>query len=102
MSENLVLSEDNAVELLAFLATSARGVLDEPELYGSFRLIDAASRLLGFILDSGKASDEAGLRKLKEQIDDHKLLMMTDEAAFRAFLDDMVREVTLELKRRSA
>ena len=37
MNQPRVLTEDDAFELLTFLVTSARGCVDEPETYGTFR-----------------------------------------------------------------
>jgi hypothetical protein len=41
----LVLNEDEAVELLAYLVTAARTQLDEAAEYGPLRLLTAAQRL---------------------------------------------------------
>lgn len=101
MSDKMVVSENDAMELLAFLVTSSRGVIDEPELYGSFRLIDAASRLLGFILKSGTAQNDSYLMQMKDRIDTDKMLMMTDTDAYKDFVEGMVREIARELKGRS-
>lgn len=98
MKDNMVLSEDNAIELLAFLVTSAQGVVNEPELYGSFRLIDAASRLLGFILGTGRSTNPAVLQRIRDSIEDNKMRMVTDEQGYLAFLDDIVRMTAKELK----
>ena len=45
MSSPLVLSEDEALELLAFLVTAARTQVDETKEYGPLRLLSAANRL---------------------------------------------------------
>src|SRR5262249_12719415 len=45
MPTTLVLTEDEALELLAFLVTAARTQLDEAAEYGPLRLLLAASRL---------------------------------------------------------
>ena len=45
MSDRMIVSENHAVELLAFLITAARGLIDEPSNYGPLRLLDAAERL---------------------------------------------------------
>lgn len=44
-------------QLICYMASSARGLLDEPASYGPFRLIDAAARLLE-ILEAEYPSDE--------------------------------------------
>lgn len=57
MSERMVISEDQVVELLAFLVTAARGLMYEPNNYGPMRLLDAAERLC--LSSQGEASPEA-------------------------------------------
>ena len=101
MNQNLVLSEEDAFELLAFLITSARGCINEPETYGTFRLIDAASRMIGFVLESGQAEDAEFLRGLKDEIDQRKLWLMTDEEAYFQFLRDVTRKIARQLKVRA-
>lgn len=53
----MVLAENEAVELLAFLITAARCLIDEPADYGAMRLLDAAERLCLFSKE--RASPEA-------------------------------------------
>ncbi len=45
MGEGGVLTEDEAVELFAYLLTSARTQLDDPARYASMRLLSAAEEL---------------------------------------------------------
>jgi hypothetical protein len=45
----MVLTEDEAIELLAYLVTAARTQIDEAAEYGPLRLLTAAQRLAGFI-----------------------------------------------------
>ena len=47
----LVMTEDEALELLAFLVTAARTQIDEPPEYAPLRLLTAARRLGDVILD---------------------------------------------------
>jgi len=96
----MVLSEDAAFELLVFLITSARGCVDEPKLYGTFRLVDGASKLIGFVLENHPEQSEGFLRDLKEEIDERKLSLMTDREGYIEFLSDITRKVGQELKRR--
>jgi hypothetical protein len=49
--ENMVMSEDEALELLSFLVMAARTQVDEPPEYGPLRLMTAARRLGDFIHD---------------------------------------------------
>lgn len=100
MSQRMVVSEDEAFELLVFLITSARGCVSEPKLYGTFRLVDGASKLIGFVLDNHPQRSEGFLRDLKDEIDERKLSLMTDEEGYIEFLSDITREAAQELKRR--
>ena len=56
MADKLVLTEDEALELLSFLVMSARTMVDEPNEYAPLRLLTAAGRLGDFI--KSRASDE--------------------------------------------
>ena len=56
MSSAMVLTEDEALEVLAFLATAARTQVDESPDYGPMRLLIGAERLAGFI--KGRVSQD--------------------------------------------
>ena len=56
MSSEMVLTEDEAVELLAYLATAARTQVDEPPDYAPMRLLNGAERLAAFI--EGRVSED--------------------------------------------
>ncbi|GAA4244704.1 DUF6092 family protein [Dactylosporangium darangshiense] len=45
----MVLTEDEALELLTYLVTAARTQLDEAAEYGPLRLLTAAQRLAGYM-----------------------------------------------------
>ena len=96
-----ILTEGQALKLLSFLVTSARLCIDEPENYGSFRLLDAANRLLAFLVDSEAVQDREFYCQLREEIDNKKLQVLSNEAEYAEFLKDMVREVGRYLKTRS-
>ena len=70
-------------------------------LYGTFRLIDAASRLIGLAQESGELEDDRFLREFKEDADERKLLMMADEEAYFEFLEDATRRMAEEMKSRA-
>ncbi len=80
--------EARAFELVGYMLTSARNLLDETPAYGPFRLIDAASRVIGVLADANEASPR--LSVLRERIDEGKYVVMSDSAAFRTFLDELV------------
>lgn len=85
--------DSEMLDLVAYMLTSARGLPDEPAMYGPFRLIEGASRLCGILAeaDHGKASD---LRRLKEKIDEKKFTLMTDENEFISLMDEAVLAIT--------
>lgn len=82
--------------LLAFLVTSARNCVEEPKLYGPFRLVDGASRLIG-ILEEADIADEF-LVEMKRKIDDKKYSVMDDKDKFIKFLDDLTLDFADKLK----
>jgi len=96
------LTEDDFFEHLAFLIASARLCVDEPKLYGAFRLVDAASRLLGFVLHSRQLQDEQFLQQLKDEIDEKNMWLVSYQERYVAFLDHLTRTVAGELKERAS
>jgi len=79
---------DRAIRLLCFMISSARGLIDEPKLYGPRRLVDGAEMLLELLEALGM--QESSLSDLKERIHDGKQLMQRDEAYSRSFLDELM------------
>lgn len=82
-------------ELALYLVASARDCLDEPLIYGPFRMIEGVSRLI-----ESFPADEF-LARAKETIDAEKYNVMADRDAFAAWLDDVLREFAAEAKRRN-
>jgi hypothetical protein len=101
MSQRMVISEEDLYEVLSFLVSSAHLCVTEPRFYGTFRLIDAACRLIGLALESGQLKDDQFLGEFKEDADKSKLLLMTDEAGYFQFLEDATRKMAKEMKRRA-
>jgi len=75
---------EDLILLVGYLLTSAHGLYDEPANYGSFRLVDAAGRLLG-IMETAGLSDPF-LAELRRSIEAQRFGRSDDEA-LRAFLD---------------
>ena len=80
---------------LCYLASSAAGLVGEPHLYGPFRLVDAVERLIHIMRELG-LSDEF-LDDLAGFIASEKVTVMTDEARFVAFLDQVVSRLATRL-----
>ena len=85
------------MDLMGFMITSARGLLDEPQLYGPFRLIDGASKLCA-IMENRVEADNELFARIKDKIDEGKFNVMTDLAAFTSMLDEVVLDFTKKLK----
>lgn len=82
-------------ELALYLVASARDCLDEPLIYGPFRMIEGVSRLLA------RSEGDAFLAAAKETIDGEKYNVMGGRDEFSAWLDDLLREFSAEAKRRN-
>jgi hypothetical protein len=94
----MVLSEDEALELLAFLVTAARTQLDEASEYGSLRLLTAANRLANAVAERVSPATRALLAGPLRQIPE-LAVRTADPAGYSAALDDLCRAVGEHLVR---
>lgn len=101
MGDEAFVTEGEAFELVVYLASAAELTLLEPELYGSFRLVDAASRLLGPLSERAPASRRAFYEQLRTEIDRRKVLMMSDKDAYVEFVRGLPATLAAELKSRA-
>jgi hypothetical protein len=92
MPSKMVLSEDEALELLSFLVTAARTQVDEAAEYGSLRLLTAASRLADFIAERVSPETRTVLTGPLKQMPD-LAVRTADPAAYVAALDRVCRAV---------
>ena len=97
-----VLSEEEALELIAFLVSSADSLRTEPSNYGYLRLIDATSRLIGFMLKHDTPRTGAFLRAFKEEVDLKKVWVMWDVEGFFEFVRTAPALVAAEVNRLAA
>ena len=92
MASAMVLTEDEALELLSFLITAARTQLDEAAEYGPLRLLTAAGRLADFMAERASPGTRAflagPLKALPEAV-----LRSVDPAGYAAQLDVVCRAV---------
>ena len=95
-----VLNEDEALELLALLITSARILLDEPAIYGPLRLLTTTDRLSGFIQDRVSPEVAPVIKKMVENIPEMHMRMSEDEW-YRAHLDTLCRDIATVLVAKS-
>jgi len=83
-------------DLLGYLLTSARGLLEEPGEYGPLRLAEGASRLCALMARHGSAQAPV-LRELQAGIDAGKFSVMSDPETFQKALDRAVSDYTRHL-----
>jgi hypothetical protein len=88
----MVLTEDEALELLAFLVTAARTQVDEAAEYGPLRLLTAANRLADAVADRVSPATRALLTGPLRQIPE-LAVRTADPAGYSAALDDLCRAV---------
>jgi Family of unknown function (DUF6092) len=88
----MVLTEDEALELLAFLVTAARTQVDEAAEYGPLRLLTAANRLADAVADRVSPETRALLTGPLRQIPE-LALRTAAPAGYAAALDDLCRAV---------
>src|SRR6266849_10617787 len=102
MADKLVVSEDEAYELLAHLVSSAEICTFEPYHYGTFRLLDAASRLMESMLRHESNGNREWLEAFKREVDEKKVWMMWDREGYFQFLREAGGKVGQTLKERQA
>ncbi len=88
--------ERGIFELLCYMIVSAKNLDQETKMYGPFRLVDAASRLIEILEESG-IGDEF-LSQVRSMIEANKYKVMTDKEGFVAFLDDLALKMVGRLK----
>jgi hypothetical protein len=96
MSDSQAALTDDLFDVVGFMVVSAHKLLDEPQHYGPFRLIDAASRLVETLEDHDVGSE--ALDRIREEIERGKTTCMGSEQEFRTFLEGLVDMVVGELK----
>lgn len=87
-------------ELVLYLVSCARLSLDEPAVYGSFRLVEMVVRLIDAAGALGLAADEQ-LRAWRDEADREKIRIVDDPAHYRAWLDDLLARIAAEAMRRN-
>jgi hypothetical protein len=92
--------QDRLFELVAYLVACARLTLDEPQIYGSFRLIEAVVRLVQAAEAIGVEVD-AEIIAARDSINQEKMRMIEDHDGYRAWLDGLLAEVAREATRRN-
>src|SRR5215471_14448146 len=89
-------TDNDRFRMALYLVASARDCLDEPLVYGPFRMIEGVSRLL-----SDRAPADGFLAEMKAQIDQQKYNVMADREAFARWLDELLARFGAEAARRN-
>jgi hypothetical protein len=97
--QTLILTEEQALELITFLTSAAEICLLEPVYYGTFRLVDGASRLMGMILENNPTTSAEFFERFKADIDANKVKMLADKDGYYDFLRRVPGDAAAELKR---
>ena len=83
--------EQEFFELICFMVTSARNLIQENRLYGPLRLVDAVSRLVDILEKLDLKSPR--LEAIKERIEEGEDTVMESEEKFTTFLENLVMEL---------
>ena len=97
----LVVSESEALTLLAHLVTSAELCMTEPYDYGIFRLVDAASRLARAMVARSSGESRAFLEAFLEEVDVKKMWSTRDRERYGSFLRETSRRTAEHLVARA-
>ena len=100
-NHNITLNEDEAIELIAYILTSAQGLLKEPPDYAVLRMVSVADRMAGMW-----APRSAG--DLAKFLDDLNKRMPVESArtqggdleAFKQYLGEKITELAQIVKER--
>jgi len=84
-----------AFRLATFLVTAARDMVDEPAIYGPFRMVDAVDRLIA------RSFDDDFLKEIQPELEREKQKVMSDREGFVTWLDDLAARFAREAKRRN-
>jgi hypothetical protein len=92
---------DSLFELILYLVSCSRLCLDEPPIYGSFRLIEGASRLIDAGAQGAAFDPDQLLLDCREEIEREKLRMIDDRDGYREWLDGLLQRMAAEATRRN-
>ena len=92
MTSAMVLTEDEALELLAFLVTAARTQLEEAAEYAPLRMLTAAGRLADFIAERASPGTRGLLAGPLKELPD-AALRSVDPTKYASQLDVVCRAV---------
>ena len=100
MTEQRVLTEDEAFRLLAHLLATAELHMVEPPHYAGRRIVEGTVPLLDAMIRDGDHASREWLQRFRQQLDDAIEARRGDTGAFESFLNEAPGEIAREIKRR--
>lgn len=88
------MNRNEVLKMLTYIVTSARGCVEEPTLYGPFRLVDTASKMYYMLKKNGLLDDDE-IAKVIDKIDEKKYSCMTDEQEFISMMDEVIEDLVV-------
>lgn len=85
-------------EFITFLISSARCLLEEPQLYGPFRCLDAVTRFIKLMESLGYK--DPMFEELKKDIENGKYLVLINEERFKDFIIKLNIKLADKIKKR--
>lgn len=101
MSSQELDSREFLFDFVLYLVTCARLHLDEKPIYGAFRMIEGASRLIEAAENLPGWEVDTFLSEQQAAIEANKARMAVDKDGFRDWLGDLAREMAAEATRRN-
>jgi len=93
MEQTPAVTEAEALDLLTFLLTAARGLMDEPLDYGPLRLLQAAERLCSAAGPRSSTPIRDLMSRLRAEIPGQNARRNGEPQAYVRFLDEGCRSV---------
>jgi|GEM_PF-4321285 len=100
MTEQRVLTEDEAFRMLAHLLATAELHLVEPPHYAGRRIVEGTIPLLDAMIRDGDDASREWLESFRQQLDAAMEARRADPEAFEAFLNAAPGQIAREIKRR--
>lgn len=88
------MNRNEVLKMLTYIVTSARGCVEEPTIYGPFRLVDTASKMYYMLKKNGLLDDDE-IAKVIDKIDEKKYSCMTDEQEFISMMDEVIEDLVV-------
>ena len=93
--------DDDLFRVVTYLIGSASTAVGETLPLASYRLLDAATRLIAMAESHGELSNDSFLAHIRAEIADHGNMVMWDQAGFLRWLPTLEHEMVREARKRN-